>query len=297
MSKKQNSRQNKNFNRTGFKNTYGYQYYLNRLVELAMTMFKWEGLPETIDVRFLELTLLRNGACVFFKDETLGYLALPVAFGGKLNLYEIPTMRRAYAVNGYSNNLTEENSVLIYNNYIHTATLPDLKMFADILYEYDRIISVNTGAQKTPCLITCDESQRVTMLNMYMQYEGNSPVIYGTKSINPDSIKAISTGAPYISDKIYQLKTQYWNEALTTLGISNVNIVKKERLVSDEVTRNLGGVIASRYSRLESRENACKMINKMFPELNVKCVYREDYSDILVDVPTPNPDEEGENDE
>ena len=86
----------------------------------------------------------------------------------------------------------------------------------------------------------------------------------------------MQTGAPYVADKLYQLKTQIWNEALTYLGISNINTQKKERLITDEVSRNQGGVVASRYSRLESRRQACKKINEMFG-LNIECNYREDF--------------------
>ena len=101
--------------------------------------------------------------------------------------------------------------------------------------------------------------------------------IFGDKNlVAPDMVKTIPTDAPYIADKIYQLKTQYWNECLTRLGISNVNIQKKERLISDEVTRAMGGVIASRYSRLEMRRQAADAINKMF-NLDIEVDYREDY--------------------
>lgn len=93
----------------------------------------------------------------------------------------------------------------------------------------------------------------------------------------------LKTDAPYVSDALYQLKTQIWNEALTYLGISNVNITKKERLITDEVTRNQGGTIASRYSRLESRKKACKEINKMFG-LNIDCDCREDFQVINEDM-------------
>ena len=73
--------------------------------------------------------------------------------------------------------------------------------------------------------------------------------------------------------------SQIWNEALTYLGISNINVQKKERLITDEVSRNMGGVIASRYSRLNARQVACDKINKMFG-LNVWCEYREDYREL-----------------
>jgi hypothetical protein len=88
--------------------------------------------------------------------------------------------------------------------------------------------------------------------------------------------RVLKTDAPYVADKVYELKTQIWNEALTYLGISSVNAVKKERLITDEVARNLGGTIASRYSRLESRRQACEKINSMFG-LVIWCNYREDF--------------------
>lgn len=254
------------------------QYY-NRLTELSISMFEWKNLPDTIDPRFLELTLFAQGQIVFFKDSLLGYLALPNAGSGQLNVYRIPTRRRAYASNGYSKDLDDKDSVIIWNNLLHTSSRLDVQLFANRLYELDRIIDVNVRAQKTPVLIRVNDSQRLTLQNVYMKYDGNQPVIFATKDFDPDSISVLKTEAPYNADKIYQLKTQYWNEALTYLGISNTNVTKKERMISDEVMRNMGGVIASRYSRLEARRQACEEINKMFG-LQMEVDYREDYREI-----------------
>lgn len=256
-------------------NNYTFRQHYNRLVELSVSMFEWKGVPDTIDVRFLELSLFGDGMAVFFKDEILGYLALRVAIGGEMNVYRIPTRRRAYAANGYNRDLDETNSVIIFNNFLHTNSVLDVEMFARRLYNLDRTIDVNCNAQKTPVMIQCEESQRLTLKNVYMKWEGNEPVIFGDKNLNPNSIKVLNTGATYVADKLYQLKTQIYNEALTYLGISNINIEKKERLITDEVTRNQGGVMANRYSRLESRRQACDQINKMFG-LNISCEYRED---------------------
>lgn len=259
------------------KNDATYIEYVDRLTELAVSMFEWKNLPKTIDERFLEMTLFGKGFAVFYKDEDLGdYLALPAKIGGELNIYNIPKIRTAYATNGYQYELDESNSVIIYNNMIHKNSVLDVHMFAERLYEMDRIIDVNIGAQKTPVLISCDETQRLTLKNLYMQFDGNMPVIYGDKNINPNSLKVLSTGAPFVADKIYQLKNQRWNEMLTYLGISNVNYQKKERMISDEVLRGQGGTIASRYSRLNERKKACEAINEMFG-LNMDCVFREDY--------------------
>ena len=257
--------------------TYG--QYLTRLTELSISMFEWQNLPETVDPRFLELTLFSDGQAVFFQDEALGYLALQCTINGRLNVYRVPIDRRAYAVNGYQRNLNDKDSVIIWNNYLHTNAIVDVKQFARRLYNLDRIIDVNANAQKTPVMILADEQQRLTMLNLYQKYDGNEPVIFGDKNLDLKGVSCLRTDAPYVADKIYELKTQIWNEALTYLGISNVNTQKKERMVTDEVIRNLGGTIASRYSRLEARREACKQINKMFG-LNVQVDFREDYRDI-----------------
>ena len=261
-----------------------YIQYFNRLMELSISMFEWKNLPNGVDSRFLELVLFSDGQAVFSYDsDAESYCALQCMIGGRLNIYRIPIDRRAYAVNGYSKNLTNKDSVIIYNNLIHTNSVLDVLNFAQRLYNLDRIIDVNANAQKTPILITCDENERLSFKNIYKEYDGNMPVIYGTKAIRPDSFKVLTTGSPYVCDKIYTLKTQIWNEALTYLGISNTSFQKKERLISDEVLRSQGGTIASRYSRLNARKQACDEINKLFG-LNIDVDFRDDFNaDLLTE--------------
>ena len=267
------------FVESAYMNNRTYMQYYNRLTELALSMFEWQNLPKTVDQRFLEMCLFSDGMCVFFEDEVLGYLGLRCMIGGRLNVYQIPTDRKAYATNGYQKELDGTNSVIIFNNYLHTNSMLDVEMFSKRLYNLDRAIDVNANAQKTPVLIQCDESQRLTMKNLYKQYEGNEPFIFGSKGLDANGLKVLQTGAPYVADKLYELKTQIWNEALTYLGISNINAVKKERMITDEVARNQGGTVASRYSRLESRRQACKQINEMFG-LDIWVEYREDFQDV-----------------
>lgn len=270
-----------------FQNINQYGMYLERLTELAISMFEWKNLPDTCDERFLELTLFTNGYAVFFKDEDLSrtglsesdtgsYLALPVATNGRWNVYNVPTKRRAYASNGYNKNLDKNNSIMIYNNLLHTNSINISMTYAKRLYNLDRIVDVNANAQKTPVLILANEQQRLTMLQVYQQWDGNEPVIFGDRDLDMKLVQALRTDAPYIADKIQALKTELWNEVLTYLGISNISFQKKERMISDEVLRNQGGTIASRYSRLNARRKAADQINKMFG-LNIEVDFREDY--------------------
>jgi hypothetical protein len=269
-------------------NNLTYWQYLNRLTELAISMFEWKNLPDTVDARYLELHLFETGCMVYFKDEVIGDLCLDCIVNGRLDVYGNPLLRRAYSgYNNYQKLLKYNNSVIIWNNYLHSNSILDVEMFARRLYNIDRIIDINANAQKTPVLLQGSEKQRLTLLNLYKEYDGNAPFIFGDKNLDINSLKAFSTNAPYVCDQLYQLKTQIWNEALTYLGISNINIQKKERLISDEVTRNQGGTIASRYSRLDSRRQAVEKINDMFGT-NIEVNYRKDFQDVGNDDVTDN---------
>lgn len=280
------------FGKSAKGNTRKYGFYRERLMELSISMFDWKNLPDSVDPRFLEMVLFTNGSVVFFRDDDLKatglneemteegtYLALPTVMNGQWDVYNVPRYRRAYASNGYNKALDNSNSVIIYNNMIRTNSVDTCEDYAMKLYDLDQTIMVNARAQKTPVLVQCEESQRLTMLNLYKEYDGNQPFIFGDKNLDINGLKAINTDAPYVADKLYQLKTQIWNEALTYLGISNINYQKKERMISDEVLRNQGGTIASRYSRLNARRQAADEINKMFG-LDIEVDFREDYREM-----------------
>lgn len=265
------------FDLSALKNNAGFMLYFNRLLELSISMFDWKNLPDSVDPRYIEMTLFSSGSAVYFNDEVLGSLCLSNIQNGNFDVYGYPIKRRAFSrYNHYQRQLNEDNSVIIWNNMIRTNSVQAIEMYAYRLYNLDRIIDVNANAQKTPILVQGTEKQKLSLINLYKEYDGNAPVIFGDSQLDVNSLKVLTTNAPFVCDKIYQLKVQYWNEALTYLGISNTNIAKKERMISDEVMRNQGGVIASRYSRLESRRQAVEKINKMFGT-NIEVNYREDY--------------------
>lgn len=259
--------------------------YFNRLEEIAINMFEWSGLPDTVDERFLELTLCEYGYLVYFDDEVIGNLVATCMLGGDLDVYRIPTNRKAYASNGYQKELTNKDSVLIFNNYLHTPTMLSILLYAKRMAEIDRTIDVNVKSQKTPTVILCDESQLLSFKNAYEKIDGNEPVIFGTKNLDIKSIQALKTDAPFVADKLNILKRQLWNEVMTFLGVENSNSEKKERLVTDEILSNLGGVQAQRYVMLNSRRQAAKKINSMFGT-DIEVNFRQDFSAINTELPT-----------
>lgn len=256
-----------------FLNNMTYIDYYNRMKEIALSVFEWKNLPPSIDERFLELALYEKGYALYFNDEEMGDLVLKCTIGAELSVYNVPIFRQAIANNGYTKDCDIKNSVLIYNNYLRTPTDTTVRLFARRMYELERIVDVNTKAQKTPVLVKATEEQRLTMLNLYMKYDGNEPFIFADDKMTLTDLEVLNTNAPYVADKIQILKHQIWNEFLTFCGIENSNADKKERLVADEVGSNYGNIEAQRNVMLNARKQACKEINAMF-KTNISVNFR-----------------------
>jgi hypothetical protein len=271
---------------TAYDNTTRYQFYYNKLTEIATSLFTWENLPPSVDPRFLELCLFSTGCAVFFKDDVLseaariegkedydkhGYLALRVMANGPFDVYNTPINRVAYASSVGKNQwkLDNTNSVLIWNNRLRLPSAYEAWVYAHRLENIDRDVDVNAAAQKTPVIVTCPESQRLTFKNLMMQYDGNVPIIFGDKDLNLNNIQVLNPGVPYTAAELQDLKREIWNEALAMQGVPNLTISKRERLVTDEIQQATAGTSACRMSKLEARQQAAEQINKMFG-LNIK---------------------------
>ena len=245
-----------------------YTYWYARLVEIAIAGFEWKNLPPEIDPRFLEMILCFDGKALFYFDDDLGeYVALQFFNSSTLDIYREPFKRTAFspAVNFRYKALDESESVIIWNNGLHLPEILPLRLYARRIAECERTIDVNVKGQKTPKIIRSTNEERLTIENLFKKYDGNIPFIFGSKNLaDMQDITVLDTTVPFVADKIQILKRQIFNEALTYFGIENANSEKKERLVSDEVTSNYGGVAIARRTRLNARKLACRKINERF---------------------------------
>ena len=248
-------------------NNLTYIDYLNRLKLIATSLFTWKGLDEVAGFgasRFLELVLYENGRACFVKDSEKGYLALRVNPSDKLNVYMLPEKVLAWSL-GYNKNYLFDDVIYIMNNNLEIPTSQSLQLFAYRLYETERTIDTNLIAQKTPVLIEGDTKTILTLKNVYMQYSGNTPFIFGNKQFDiSNKLNVLKTDAPYLIDKLEDHKHEIWNEALTYLGIDNANTDKKERLITSEVESNDDLINYYLNCFYKTRKDACDRINEKY---------------------------------
>lgn len=279
---KRRKSQNYKFEDSLIVNDATYVDYLNRFRRIALSMFEWVNLPKSMDARYLEQCLYYNGQASLLFDKQYGFINTKCAGSGYVNIYGLPdkfncfsygfnSMRKLYT--GLNPLLTEnqfENQknyecILVMNNWDRTPTAGSMELFAWRLYLAQRTCDVNISGQRFPVMIVGDEKQRLMLENLYNQYNGNQPFIFGNKNqLNDDMLKAIKTDSPYVADKITEYKKEIWNEALTYLGINNISVQKKERLTENESNENNELVNLNLQSMLAPRLEACRQFNEKY---------------------------------
>ena len=233
---------------------------------VATSIFKWSGFQSDFISDEIERRLYEDGSVVFFVDKEDGVeKVLRYAQQGKLNVYGIPTKWTVIGLNGYSKNLDDTNSVLIWNNKFRKPTLPYVKYIVANLVNIDQSIRVNVNAIKTPFIFEGDEKQLLTFKNMYRDISNNEPVLYLASKANLDNtFKAHNTGVEYQGKNLTELYDAYQSRLLTFLGLKSVKSDKKERLVVDEANQNEEFKNIFFASQYDMRKQACKLINEMY---------------------------------
>ena len=254
-------------------NSQTYLDYLERMKKIALSMFEWVNLPDTMNARYLEMCLYYKGQAALLYDEDYGFINTQAADSGYINIYGLPTkincfsysynkMRELYVP--HTNLPAEEECILVMNNYQRVPTASTISLYAERLADAQRAADINIKSSKTPILLLTDKNQELTLRNLYAQYDGNSPVIYGDKNLlNEKPIDSINTQADFIANDIRVYMREIWNDFLTFLGISNLS-EKRERLITSEADSNNELVNMNMQSYLIPRKQACKEFNDKF---------------------------------
>ena len=237
----------------------------NKYKLLALNLFEWDGLPDEIKAHHIEKALYSYGACCLTKEYG-GYVVLGCTESGELN---VMSESISYIANGYgyTKKVNVKNTPICLNNDLRLSTHIYIEEYARKMNEVEKSINANIKQQKFPWLITTTKNNEFSMKNLYSKIDSGEPIIYGTKDIDTDSIKAFSTNTPYVVDKLNQYRYELEREILTFFGLNN-NFEKKERLLVDEVNSNNEFITSNVDIMLKCREDFCKEVNEMF-RLNI----------------------------
>jgi len=272
--------------------------YVRLLTELCANRFEWKGLPDSVNVRFLETNLIWRGVAVFYRDTDSGqYFAVQGAGSGATNFLDEPvnftvigprmvteTLRAvpAYDVTpgGDIGERLDAECVPIYCNYMREPDLDIINLYAHKLAKIDRSIEITADNMRKTKVVAASENERLSAMNALKSLVQGDEAIFVTDggAALVSNMQVLDLGVdPLTLPNLMIAKSKLWNECMGLLGINNANQDKKERLVAAEVGANDEQVQATRNIALNARQRACEQINDMFS------------LDISVDFKTPPP--------
>lgn len=257
--------------------------YFRLLGELCMNRFTWNGLPDSVDKRYLEMTLYRNALSVFYYDEDFNkHFALTGSPSGRVNMMDQPTAFHVVGNGFVSKTLSaiprvnvvdgeavvkEAECVPIWANYFRRPDLDIVMVYANRFAELDRTIEINVKNARMPRVVFTDENSQLSAVNVNRQIDEGAELIKLTA--NAANLGVVPTVLdmgvhPDQFEKLHILKVRLWNECMGYLGINNANQDKKERLVAAEVGANDEQVESNKAVNLNARTQACDEINRIF---------------------------------
>lgn len=245
-----------------------YKLIYDRYKMLALNMFRWEGLPDTIKSRHIENSLYHNGLCIIINDENLGFISVPCNYGANLNINCEPTEVITTGYNyiktiKYMSDKEKDKCQLILNNDLAIGNKEYIEYFAQKMYEVDTVIRANINQQKYPWFIPCDPKLKNSIKLMFEKVDNLEPLILADKSIITEGIQVLTTNTPYVADKLNEYKFELEREILTFLGLNN-NFEKKERLLTNEVDSNNQFIEANIEIQYKNRLIAQEYLNNKF---------------------------------
>ena len=277
----------KRANLTDLLNSLTFKTLYDKYKMLAMSAFKWDGLPDGIDEKYIERYLFNCGKAIFFKDDKMSYMCLEAQESGIFNVYQEPLKWLAVGC-GYSKQYNRDDCVIIDNNKLRLSTHDFVMFYVNKLAEAERTMDVNVKSVKTPYVIACDDKDDLTFKQIFSKIDGNTPAIYADRGLNLDAITVLKTDAKFLCNELMDYKKSVENELLTFLGYNNLAVDKKERVNLSEANSNNELTQSFAELQLESRKQACERINEMYG-LNVTVERREVIKDVTKPVNSGDP--------
>ena len=245
-----------------------YLNYRDKMISLAVNVFQYKNINPFIDMSLVNQELLTVGSIAWFKDDVTGeLLALPYTNVGALDFYGRP---RAIMVKPFFGEYTRtlykarNEFVIMYDNEARIPLYPFITESAQRLALIKRTMDINISQQATNRFWKVPEEKMLTLKRTLDQVDSNVEIIIAYDDLDLDEIQQVLNPAPYVADKLNEAKHEEWSEFLEVIGITSLAVNKKERLITDEVFTSMGGTIASRFNRYESRRKAVDEINKAF---------------------------------
>lgn len=242
--------------------------YRNKYFNLFMTIFKIKNASvqedDFIKRRYWDTGLI----CSFNTDIKKVYFS--TFAGAEIDVYDWPKIVNVVNKRGAwffpeGPQLVDVDVAIGYIKPNHKPIREMVDHYVTRIVNIDMVINTNLILHKIPFAVAVTPQDMNKARDIIQRIMNDDPVVF-MELKDLQLVKALTTSAPYIIDKLYSQRISLENELLTELGIDNViaDQARKERLLVDEVNANNALINLNGKMMQNNIEDFLKQTNALF---------------------------------
>lgn len=254
-----------------------YLYYRLDLLKKLIPLFKYEGVPDTIDIDFFESSLLINGMAAIFEYEgdLIAINASPTDRSNKYYIFD--KVRYSNPIIGSAELTDGENAVVCYNTQlakwgmIAGSEADRINKYAELLAACDISLRVTLKNARLTHIARANDKQSVqqyTDLVNGVANGANAVAIYSESDVldtegGLTTLPTVTSGVDYMR-QIAESREYLYNSFLSEYGLSANTVLKRERQLTTELDMQERKPEFNILALLEQRKKNVEKINEMF---------------------------------
>lgn len=241
--------------------------YISYMLSRTQRIFNYDGLPDTIPQRMLEMQLQLYGfSCI---GEYAGELyAFRGGLGGEPDVYYKPTictvsnpalkMSKIFRI--------DKDCVIMRNDSYLQGMLPMFRKYATAMVENDISFDILSKNARVSALITAPDDPTKKAGEKYLDdiSEGKVGVLASNEFLDGVKVQPLANVSQRSMTELIEymqyIKASWYNE----IGLNANYNMKRESLTTTEAQMNFDALIPLVDDMLESRKETLEKVNKMF---------------------------------
>ena len=247
-------------------------HYIKDIGSTKVSMFKYPGIEKIKDMtsEILETSLMFTWNLCFYKSPSLGWLLCKYTPSTILNIYMKPTAVDLIALNGegIATGVPYEDIILVRDNALNIIPFIPMVEYIRKMQRIDDSAFKILNIAALPLAFVGNKKVANSLKTLAKKIIDGEPVVVGDDSIM-DAVKAFDMKVSINPLDIYELKTKYKNECLSSIGIYTVEEKKERKIVSEVASQN--DFTDHIYQDMKTqRQMFVDELNKRDPSLNIR---------------------------
>lgn len=267
------------------KNTALVNYFARYLLQKALSVYDFTGLPEEWAVNYFKYCIFAYGYLAVFNTERYGVICQECTLSDTYTLFRQPNI--AIITNPVFKKSLElkigKECEIIKLQPDYGNVMDIVSVYADMMALCLETAGINLLNSKTSYIFMSDNKAAAeSFKKLYDKVASGEPMAVIDKNLlNEDGSQnwdffLQNVGQNFIVDKVMDSLKNLEDQFNTRIGIPNANTQKRERLITDEVKANDVDTHSLVYLWLDTLRNGLERVNKRFSlNLGVQYKYEE----------------------